>query len=175
MENRVTTKKTLVVVSDSSSEPIVKDALAKEPQAESGKWKVVESDPKPIEGVHVPVEGHRLVPTLATMKDEVEDSTAASKGHSSVPSGEDSGLVGSGNAQSDVREEIAEAAEAVAVGGKGGGDQPGTLTWQKRVFMQFTKVCRHRHPPSFGSPAAFPSRPERKKLLPHPTNLHRVK
>ena len=73
----------------------------------------------------MPVGRHPLVPTPATVKDGVEDSTAASKGHNSAPSGDDSGSVGSGNAQSDVCEEIAEVAEAVAAGGEGGGDQPG--------------------------------------------------
>ena len=70
----------------------------------------------------MPVGGHPLVPTPVTLKDKVEDSTVASKGHSNAPSGEDTGSVGSGNAQFDVREEIAEAAEAVVAGGEGGGD-----------------------------------------------------
>ena len=117
VEDRITTKKAPVVISDSGSEPIVKDALAKEPQAQLGKWKVVESDPKPVDP-------NPLVPTPATVKDGVEDSTAASKGHSSAPSGEDSGSVGSGNAQSDVREEIA---EVVAAGAEGEGDQLGQV------------------------------------------------
>ena len=154
----------------------MKDALAKEPQAESGKWKVVESDPKPVEGVHVPVGGHRLVPTPATVKDGVEDLTAASKGHSSTLSGEDSGSMGSGNAQSDVREEIAEATEAVAVGGEGRGDQPGHVDMAEAGVHAIHEGVQAPAPTQLWKSSCIPKSPGKEKaaFVAHESALREV-
>ena len=113
--------------------------------------------------VDVVVGGHPLVPTPATLKDGVEDSTAASKGYSSARSREDSGLVGNGNAQSNVREEIAKAAEAVAARGEGGGDQPGQVDVAEASVHAIDEGVQAPAPSQLRKSSCIPKSPGKEK------------